>query len=73
MASQMTPYWIRKTMNGGGCEMPGRSFVRINPHTSAPSMTPAATWKLVGQSRSQRYDVINWFIATQYYLYSWTE
>ena len=47
-------------MNGGGCEMPGRSFVRINPHTSAPSMTPAATWKLVGQSRSQRYDVINW-------------
>lgn len=44
--------------------MPGTFPVRINPHTSAPSMTPAATWKQVGQSRSQRNDVINWYITS---------
>src|SRR2546425_498630 len=48
-------------MKGGGSAMPGSCFVRITPHTSAPSMTPAATWKQVGQSRSHRNDVINWY------------
>ncbi len=51
-------------MKGGGSATPGSFFVRINPHTSAPSTTPAATWKQVGQSRSQRNDVINWYITS---------
>src|SRR5947209_19466114 len=64
MLSQMAPYWIRKTMKGGGSGMPGKFFVRISPHTSAPSMTPTATWKQVGQSRYKRKDVINWYITS---------